>query len=153
MTGGWIFSCFSPRQANLLPMLETAQQGFQAGSSFACSACGLAFALGGVATGDFNKDGNLDVVLANTSSGSLVTLLGRGDGTFRSPVVSHGFATELGSKCQCVEISTATALPDLVVSDGGEAFQTAFGNGDGSFRPGSPFQSSSGLTTTCLALI
>ena len=41
-------------------------------------------------------------------------------------------------------------IPDLVVCDGGDVFQTAFGNGDGSFRAGSPFDSSSALTTTVL---
>ena len=135
----------------LLPMLGTAPHGFRVGTAFACSACGLGAGFGGVATGDFNKDGNLDVVFTNLNSGSLVTLLGRGDGTFRSPVASHGFLTELNAEMSMVVGDfNRDGILDLVVCDGGDTFQTAFGNGDGSFRAGSPFYSSSGLTTTVL---
>jgi hypothetical protein len=39
-----------------------------------------------IASGDFNRDGNLDVVLADTSSSSLIVLLGQGNGKFQAPM-------------------------------------------------------------------
>ena len=99
--------------------------------------------------GDFNKDTNLDVVLANTKSGTLVTLLGNGNGTFRSPVVSQGFAT--AQFAMVVGDFNRDGLPDLVVTDGETTFQTAFGNGNGSFRAGSPFTATSPFTTALLS--
>ena len=136
---------FQSATSRILPMLGTATHGFSAGTSFACSACGLG---GAAAMGDFNKDTNLDVVLANTKSGTLVTLLGNGNGTFRSPVVSQGFATAQFQ--MVVGDFNRDGLPDLVVTDGETTFQTAFGNGNGSFRAGSPFTASSPFTTALL---
>lgn len=40
----------------------------------------------GVSVGDFNKDGNVDLVVANTGGDSIEVLLGNGNGTFQSPV-------------------------------------------------------------------
>ena len=37
----------------------------------------------GIATGDFNKDGKLDICVANSGSLNITILLGRGDGTLR----------------------------------------------------------------------
>jgi Bacterial Ig-like domain (group 3)/FG-GAP-like repeat len=140
---------FQPTTGRILPMLQTAQHGFSTGTSFLCSACGLGNTLAGQATGDFNRDGNLDVVFANMTSATLVTLLGKGNGTFGSPVVSHGFAT--AQQTIVAGDFNRDGLLDLVVGDGGDVFQTALGNGDGSFRAGSAFQSSLGLTTTLLS--
>lgn len=40
-----------------------------------------------LAKGDFNKDGNLDVVVANSGSSSLSLFPGSGDGTFGAPTI------------------------------------------------------------------
>ncbi|MDJ1305483.1 MAG: VCBS repeat-containing protein [Candidatus Midichloria sp.] len=41
-----------------------------------------------IITADFNKDGNLDLVVANTASSNVSILLGVGDGTFL-PAVNY----------------------------------------------------------------
>ena len=38
----------------------------------------------GLAVGDFNADGNLDVAVSNFSGGTVSVLLGNGDGTFQA---------------------------------------------------------------------
>ncbi len=49
----------------------------------------------GVAVGDFNNDGKLDIVATCYGSGTMATLLGNGDGTYRAPVyVSVGYSAE-----------------------------------------------------------
>ena len=52
---------------------------FQAASSFAVGASPRSVALG-----DFNRDGHLDLVVANAGSNSVSVLLGKGDGTFQA---------------------------------------------------------------------
>ena len=39
-----------------------------------------------VVTGDFNRDGKVDLVVGDVDSGNIDVLLGNGDGTFQSPV-------------------------------------------------------------------
>ena len=94
----------------------------------------------GLAVGDFNRDGKLDLVYVDGSNGhGLHVLLGRGDGTF-----SHGQDMDLPSAVcgytTCV-INVADinrdGILDLVI--GGNASSTAqvgtvLGNGDGTFR-------------------
>jgi hypothetical protein len=138
-----------PSTGKILPMLQTTTHGFSTGTSFLCSACGVGNTLAGLTTGDFNKDGNLDIVFANIATANLVTLPGRGNGTFGSPVVSHGFAT--AQQTIVAGDFNHDGLLDLVVGDGGDELQIALGNGDGSFRAGSPFQTSEALTTTLLS--
>ncbi len=137
---------FQSATSRILPMLGTATHGFSTGTSFACSACGPG---GPAAMGDFNKDTNLDVILANTKSGTLVALLGNGNGTFRSPVVSQGFTTAYFA--MIVGDFNRDGLPDLVVADGETTLQTAFGNGNGSFRAGSPFTATAPFETALLS--
>jgi len=45
---------------------------------------------GSVATGDFNKDGNLDLVIADATNNLVAVFLGKGDGTFRAGVSPLG---------------------------------------------------------------
>jgi probable HAF family extracellular repeat protein len=80
--------------------------------------------------GDFNGDGNLDVVTANAYSQDVSVLLGHGDGTFDPPVNYNsggftGFVT--------VADFNRDGIPDLAVSNNlGVGILT--GNGDGTFQ-------------------
>jgi hypothetical protein len=89
-----------------------------------------------VATADFNKDGILDLVVADPGSGEVSVALGEGDGTFQSPVsytVGQG-----GSVNFMVAVGdfNADGNQDFVVlSSGGDLVSVFIGNGDGTFKP------------------
>ena len=76
-----------------------------------------------LAAGDFNRDGNLDLAVA-FGWGGLVTMLGRGDGTFQ-PAVSYA----VEGVVQAGDLN-GVGIPDLVVGD-----SYLLGTGDGSFGP------------------
>jgi FG-GAP-like repeat/Cep192 domain 4 len=91
-----------------------------------------------IAVGDFNQDGNPDLVVGLQSPPTIEILLGKGDGTFAPPT--------------SFQISSATSLAgvvtgdfnhdgkaDLAVADASasDGMVTIFlGNGDGTFQPG-----------------
>jgi Chitobiase/beta-hexosaminidase C-terminal domain/FG-GAP-like repeat/FG-GAP repeat len=91
-----------------------------------------------VAVGDFNRDGILDLVVADygpqTLRGTTVSILiGRGDGTFAAP---RAFAAGNGPNSVAVGDLNGDGKQDLVVTDYEDT--TVFillGNGDGTFQP------------------
>jgi hypothetical protein len=82
------------------------------------------------ATADFNRDGKLDLALANFGSGSASVLLGNGDGTFRS---STDYPACGGAQAAIIGDFKADGKLDLAVPCGWVAI--LLGRGDGTFQP------------------
>ncbi len=87
-----------------------------------------------VAVGDFNRDGKLDLVIANYPSVFTVSvLLGNGDGTFQSQVTYP-----VGRQPISVAVADVNGdgKLDLAVADFTDGFVSVLlGNGDGTFQP------------------
>lgn len=86
--------------------------------------------------GDFNKDGKLDLVAANTQSNDLSILIGNGDGTFQTAksVPSSGGPLTLAvadfDRDGFDDVAVAQSVSSNVV--------VLYGNGQGGFNPGIP---------------
>ncbi len=87
----------------------------------------------GVAVGDFNGDGILDLVTANYLDNTVSVLLGKGDGTF-APQVTYA----VGSIPRNVAVGdfNGDGKLDLAVANQGDnTVSVLLGNGDGTFAP------------------
>lgn len=88
-----------------------------------------------VAFGDFNRDGNGDLVTANydnTEGTTVSVLLGNGDGTFRAPVYCR---TGLAPVSVAVGDFNRDHKPDLAVANArNNTVSVLLGNGDGTFQ-------------------
>jgi hypothetical protein len=84
----------------------------------------------GVAVGDFNRDGKLDLVVTNYGANTVSILLGNGDGTFQA---HQDFAANSSPESVAVADFNGDSKPDLVVTDRGGGVSVLLGNGDGTF--------------------
>jgi len=100
------------------------------------TAAGNVAALGSVASiasGDFNRDGKLDLVISDFRSNSAAILLGAGDGSFRLT-----WSFELPRRGSEFRIATADfnndGIADLVITSEDESnYEVMLGNGNGTF--------------------
>jgi hypothetical protein len=85
-----------------------------------------------IAVGDFNNDGNLDVVM--TTDNGFTVALGNGDGTFQKPVTTR---TELSYSLAVADFNNDGNLDIVVANDNlnPSTVSVYLGNGDGTFKP------------------
>ncbi len=92
-----------------------------------------------IALGDFNGDGNVDVLTANNATHFISVLLGKGDGTFQ-PHLDKG--TPANPLALTAGDFNGDGTPDVALVIAGTTFATPpevkilLGNGDGTFRSG-----------------
>ena len=87
-----------------------------------------------VAVGDFNRDGNPDLAVANDSArfGSVSVLLGNGDGTFAAPVA---YATAVQTAAVVAQDFNHDGKLDLAATAvQGNVVSVLLGNGNGTFQ-------------------
>jgi Bacterial Ig-like domain (group 3)/FG-GAP-like repeat/Abnormal spindle-like microcephaly-assoc'd, ASPM-SPD-2-Hydin len=80
------------------------------------------FLIAGV-TGDFNGDGNLDLVVSDQSLGEAFLLTGKGDGTFNSPTT---YPTDTGAFGVATADFNGDGGLDLAITNGGAANVSVF---------------------------
>ena len=94
----------------------------------------------GMATGDFNNDGKLDLVTAEFFTGNVAILLGKGDGSFESP----RYFTAPGAVHLGVGDFNGDHIPDLaVVENGGTghgSLEIFLGDGQGNFHSSARYE-------------
>jgi hypothetical protein len=92
-----------------------------------------------LAVGDFNGDGLPDLVVVGSTGGpgKIAILLGRGDGTFRPPLL---FPSPLSTADPAAAVQVADldrdGKADLILTSDYDPIHILLGNGDGTFRAG-----------------
>jgi sugar lactone lactonase YvrE len=86
----------------------------------------------GVASGDFNGDGFMDVAVENYIANTVSVLLGNGDGTFQ-PQVSYAVGTS-PERVLVADFNGDGVLDLVVANTGSNNLSVLLGNGDGTFK-------------------
>ena len=87
------------------------------------------------AVGDFNRDGNRDLAVANAGSSNVSVLLGNGDGTFQ-PAVNYPVPGSPDGVV--VSYFNGDSIQDLAVGEN-SSVSLLLGNGNGTFQPARSF--------------
>ncbi len=93
----------------------------------------------GIAVGDFNEDGSLDLVVANFGLNTVGVMQGNGDGTFKPPT-DFQVASAQGSFPSAIVVSdfNGDGHLDIAVANASTSVNTVailLGNGNGGFQP------------------
>jgi hypothetical protein len=89
----------------------------------------LPISLSNLAVGEFNGDGNLDLVGTDNLAGTVAVLLGNGNGTFQSPIQSPAVTNAEGLT---VGDFTGNGQEDVALAS--SPLEVLLGNGDGTFQ-------------------
>ena len=117
----------TPGLINLL--LNDGMGGFKTGDSYPVGTTPIA-----VTTADFNRDGKLDLAVANRDSANVSVLLGKGDGTFNA---ATNFVTGNGPQFVTAADFNRDGKPDLAVANSAAGTVTILpGDGSGGFGSG-----------------
>jgi hypothetical protein len=101
-------------------------------------------------TADFNRDGRLDLAVANNGSNTISILLGNGDGSFQP---AQNYATGAGPVSVAVGDFNGDGKLDLATANpGGGDVSVLLGNGDGSFGAPASIPLSDGLAPQSVAV-
>ena len=103
-----------------------------------------------VATGDFNGDGNTDLVTANATANTISVLLGNGDGTFRAKV-------DYSVGAQPVSLTVGDFNGDgktdiAVANQSAKTLSILLGNGDGTFQAATGISTGTDVPTSVAAV-
>lgn len=103
-----------------------------------------------VAVGDFNGDGHLDFVTANSASNNVTVVLGNGDGTFMSALT---YGTGTAPVSVAVDDMDGDHNLDIVTANnGGNDVSILFGDGHGNFPANAPVNFDAGATPTSVVM-
>src|SRR3989440_5588464 len=89
----------------------------------------------GIATGDFNKDGHQDWVVANGGGNNLWSYLGKGDGTASLPTIIP-LRGQTPVWVVAADLRKVGTLDLVIAAAGSNAVEVLLGNGDGTFGVG-----------------
>jgi hypothetical protein len=102
------------------------------------------------AAGDFNGDGRLDLVIQDPSNHRNLILLGKGDGTFNSPIASSVPAGSGGGPMVAADLTGSGTL-DLAFSDGASHIEIMSGDGKGNFHAGASIKTNALAISSLIA--
>jgi len=89
----------------------------------------------GVAVGDFNEDGKLDILANNDGSGDTYILKGKGDGTFEAPVLVASLDTNSYAAFDSGDFNDDGHLDIIAATYAVRNIEFYPGNGNGTFGP------------------
>src|ERR1051326_2491473 len=97
-----------------------------------------------VATGDFNRDGILDLTVANSGDGNVSIFIGNGDGTFDPATPPTGSVVSAPAGVAIGDLNGDGRLALAVTNNSDDSVSVLLGNGDGTFQAANNFNTGDG---------
>ena len=106
----------------------------------------------GISTGDFNKDGRLDIVVANSGTNEVGVLLSYGNGSFASITTYSTGASSTPIAVVVDDFNNDSRLDLVVANYGNNSVGILLGHGNGSFSDVIIYSTGVGSTPRCVAV-